>query len=48
MLPRLAGNNLHEHLDETVAAPEKTLTEGTGDKAVTVTNPAYHQWWSRT
>jgi hypothetical protein len=45
MLPHLSGNNLHGHLDADVAAPEKTLTEGTGDKAVTIDNPEYHRWW---
>jgi hypothetical protein len=26
-------------------APEKTITTGDGDKAVTVANPEYERWW---
>ena len=46
LLPNLAGAGLHHHLDATVAAPEKTLTQGEGDKAVTVPNVEYARWWS--
>jgi hypothetical protein len=44
-LPNLSGADLHGHLDESVVTPEKTITEGEGDKAVVVPNPVYHRWW---
>jgi hypothetical protein len=44
-LPNLSGADLHGHLDELVVTPEKTITEGEGDKAVAIPNPAYHHWW---
>ena len=46
-LPVLAGANLHGHLDGTTAAPDQTLTEGTGDEAITAANPEYHRWWTQ-
>jgi hypothetical protein len=45
LLPNLAGAGLHRHLDATIVAPEKTITMGDGDKAVTVSNPEYERWW---
>jgi histone deacetylase 1/2 len=44
-LPNLSGADLHGHLNELVVTPEKTITEGEGDKAVVIPNPAYHRWW---
>jgi hypothetical protein len=44
-LPNLSGADLHGHLDESVVTPEKTITEGEGDKVVDVPNTAYHRWW---
>lgn len=46
LLPNLAGAALHHHLDETFAAPEKTITQGEGDEAITVANLEYARWWS--
>jgi hypothetical protein len=40
-LPNLAGANLHHHLDQSMVAPVKTVQQGTGDKAIAVTNPEY-------
>ena len=47
LLPNLAGASLHLHLDESVPAPEKTVTQGEGDKAITVTNMEYTRWWTQ-
>ena len=44
-LPNLSGANLHGYLDGSMAAPAKMQTEGTGDKAMSVPNPAYQRWW---
>jgi hypothetical protein len=44
-LPNLSGADLHGHLDESVVTPEKTITEGEGDKAMDIPNPEYHRWW---
>ena len=46
LLPNLAGAGLHHHLDENVAPPAKTVTQGEGDKAITIANLEYAQWWS--
>ena len=46
-LPNLAGANLHQHLDQSVVVPAKTVLQGTGDKAVAVINPEYHHWWTQ-
>lgn len=46
-VPILAGANLHGHLDGTTPAPVKTLTQGTGDAAVTTDNPEYLRWWTQ-
>ena len=43
----LAGANLHGYLDGTTGAPDKTITVGTGDAAMTAANPAYHHWWTQ-
>jgi hypothetical protein len=43
----LSGAGLHGHLDESIAAPEQTLTEGTGDAANIVVNPLFAQWWTQ-
>jgi hypothetical protein len=42
-LPNLPGENLQGHLDESEAAPAKTITQGTGDASVTMPNPAYQK-----
>lgn len=45
-LPNLSGANLHGYLDESIfPAPAQTITEGTGDAARAVPNPAYATWW---
>jgi hypothetical protein len=44
-VPNLSGANLHDHLDSSAVVPEKMVTQGTGDIAVTVANPKYHRWW---
>ena len=44
-LPNLSGAGLHGHLDGTESVPVKTISQGEGDKAETVTNPAYTRWW---
>jgi hypothetical protein len=45
-LPNLSGANLHGYLDESILpAPAQTVTEGTGDAARAVPNPAYATWW---
>ncbi|KAK1664324.1 hypothetical protein QYE76_052483 [Lolium multiflorum] len=46
-LPNLAGANLHLHLDKTAVVPAKTVQQGTGDKAIAVPNPEYHNWWTQ-
>ncbi|KAK1643842.1 hypothetical protein QYE76_061647 [Lolium multiflorum] len=46
-LTNLSGASLHGYLDGTVAAPAKTTTEGTGDAARQVDNPAYATWWTQ-
>ncbi|KAK1610107.1 hypothetical protein QYE76_033780 [Lolium multiflorum] len=46
-VPNFAGAGLHGHLDGTAAPPEKTITQGTGDAATSVTNPEYATWWTR-
>ena len=46
-LPNFSGAGLHGHLDGTAAAPTKTITEGTGDAAVTKANPEYAAWWTQ-
>ncbi|XP_071676958.1 uncharacterized protein [Lolium perenne] len=46
-LPNFSGAGLHGYLDGTMAAPTKTIVEGTGDAAVTVANPAYAAWWTQ-
>jgi hypothetical protein len=46
-IPHFAGANLHGHLDGTTAAPEKMLTEGTGDDEKVVPNPNYARWWGQ-
>jgi hypothetical protein len=45
ILPNFCGANLHGFLDNSVPAPVKTITEGTGDAATTVPNPEYARWW---
>jgi hypothetical protein len=45
MQPAVAGAGLFGYLDGTEAAPPKKITEGTGDAAVEVPNPAYTRWW---
>jgi hypothetical protein len=45
-LPNLSGAHLHGFLDNSVPAPDKTVTEGTGDGARTVPNPEYARWWA--
>ena len=47
ILPNFAGAGLHGYLDGTVAAPPRTLTEGQGDAARIVPNPAYTAWWTQ-
>ena len=47
LLPNLSGAGLHGHLDGTVPAPAKEITQGAGDKAVTIANVAYHHWWTQ-
>jgi hypothetical protein len=47
LLPNLSGADLHGHLDGTKPAPEKEITTGEGDKAVTIPNSAYHHWWTQ-
>jgi hypothetical protein len=47
VLPNLAGAGLHRHLDATAVVPAKTITEGDGDKAVTIPNPQYDNWWTQ-
>ena len=44
-LPNLCGAHLHGFLDNSVPAPAKTVTEGTGDAAKVVPNPEYARWW---
>jgi hypothetical protein len=38
-LPNFAGAGLHGHLDGTSSPPEKTVTQGEGDAAVSIPNP---------
>ena len=47
VVPNLPGASLHGYLDGSTAAPEKTITEGTGDDAVIKINPEYHRWWTQ-
>jgi hypothetical protein len=47
VLPNLAGAGLHRQLDATAVVPAKTITEGDGDKAVTIPNPQYEHWWTQ-
>jgi hypothetical protein len=44
-VPALASAGLHGHLDGTVAAPAKTIKEGTGNATVDVPNLEYSCWW---
>jgi hypothetical protein len=46
-LTNISGASLHGYLDGTMAAPAKTITEGTGDAARQVDNPAYGTWWTQ-
>jgi hypothetical protein len=43
----MADAYLHGYLDDSIPAPEKTITTGTDDAAVTVSNPDYARWWSQ-
>src|SRR4051812_8047182 len=43
----LSGASLHGYLDGSVAAPAKTVSQGTGDATTTVANPAYATWWTQ-
>ena len=45
-VPNFAGVRLHGFLDGSAKAPAKTMTQGIGDAATTVTNPDYAQWWT--
>jgi hypothetical protein len=45
MQPAVAGAGLFGYLDGIEAAPPKKITEGMGDAAVEVPNPAYTRWW---
>ncbi|KAK1645127.1 hypothetical protein QYE76_062932 [Lolium multiflorum] len=45
-LTNLSGASLHGFLDGTAAAPAQTITDGTGDAARSVPNPAYATWWT--
>jgi hypothetical protein len=44
IVPILAKAGLHRHLDGTVAAPNKTIKDDTGDVAVDIPNPEYTRW----
>lgn len=44
VVPNLTGAGLFGYLDGSVPAPPKTITEGTGDAAHSVPNPAYEPW----
>jgi hypothetical protein len=46
-LTNLSGASLHGFLDGTAAAPAQTITDGTGDAARSVPNPAYATWWTQ-
>ena len=43
----LSGASLHGYLDGSVAAPPTTISQGAGDAATTVANPAYATWWTQ-
>ena len=43
--PNLAGAGFYGYLDGTMAAPAKTIKQGSGEAAVDVPNPAYTSWW---
>jgi hypothetical protein len=46
-LTNLSGASLHGFLDGTIVAPAQTITEGTGDAARQLANPAYATWWTQ-
>ncbi|KAL9668525.1 hypothetical protein QQ045_006059 [Rhodiola kirilowii] len=46
-LPNMSGLNLYGHLDGTLPPPEMMITEGEGDMARSVPNPAYQIWWQQ-
>ena len=46
-LPNFSGAGLHGYLDGTMAAPAKTIVQGTGAAATTIANPAYATWWTQ-
>ena len=45
-LTNLSGASLHGFLDGTAAAPAQTITDGMGNAARAVPNPAYATWWT--
>ena len=45
VVPNISGQGYFGFLDGSCAAPPKTITTGTGDDAVTTTNPDYTTWW---
>lgn len=46
-MPYLHSQQLVGYIDGSTKAPSKTVTQGTGDEATTVANPAYLTWYQQ-